>query len=403
MPTFSYQAKQGPTQLVEGTIEAPSQDEAVARLLRGGLVPVVILITSDDLGGASAGARRWRVGAKDRRMFTSQLASLLRAKVELVPAVSILRDQSASRSLRALLAHLEEYLRDGNEFSAALARYPGVFPPLLLSAIRAGEAAGKLDDILGKLVEFDQQQEEFESQLRSALVYPILLFVIGLGCIGFFIWGVVPRMSSLFTQLGGALPWPTRLVVALSGWLTRDWPWVLGAVMAGGLLLRRVAQTDVARAGQERLLRLIPPTRDVLDARQIGRFARTLQFLLESGLPVFQAIDVARPTLGSRWREVRVQAAQEQVKQGASIAESLRAAGCFPPLVTHLIAVGESAGTLVDVLGEVATYYERNLNESLRVATSVAEPLMIVLMGALVGFCVLAMVLPIFEMTQLAR
>ena len=143
--------------------------------------------------------------------------------------------------------------------------------------------------------------------------------------------------------------------------------------------------------------------RDILEARQIGRFTRTLQLLLDSGLPVFQALEVARPTLGSAVIEERMRDAQERVKAGGSIAESLAAARCFPPLVTHMVAVGESAGTLVDVLDELASYYERSLDETLRIATSLLEPLMIVLMGLLVGFCVLAMVLPIFQMTQLTR
>ena len=144
-------------------------------------------------------------------------------------------------------------------------------------------------------------------------------------------------------------------------------------------------------------------TRTILEAQQVGRFTRTLQLLLHSGLPVFQAMDVARPTLGSTILEARMRQAQERVKQGDSISESLRATDCFPPLVTQMIAVGETAGTLVDVLDELATYYERLLDETLRILTSLLEPCMILIMGILVGFCVLAMVLPIFQMTQLVR
>ncbi len=403
MPTYTYQAKQGPTQVVEGTIQATSQDEVVSRLLSQGLVPMAILITAEHLDEHPERTRRLRMSGKERRMFTRQLTSLLRAKVELVPAVTILKDQSPSRAVRLLLDDLEQQMREGHPFSEAVARHPRVFSTLFLSAIRAGEAAGKLDDVLLKLVEFDEQQEQLESRLKGALAYPILLLLVGVGCLGFFIWIVVPRMAGLFAQLGGALPWPTRMLISVSEGLSRDWPWALVAIVSGGLFLQRARRLPIVVALAERVLKRLPLTRDLLEARQVGRFTRTLQLLLHSGLPVFQAMDAARPTLGSAAMEARMQKAQEQVKRGESIADSLRAARCFPPLVTHMIAVGESAGTLVDVLDEMASYYERLLDETLRIATALVEPLMIVVMGVLVGFCVLAMVLPVFQMTQLVR
>lgn len=336
-------------------------------------------------------------------MFTRQLSSLLRAKVELVPSISILRDQSASRALRRLLEDLERQMREGNTFSSAVARHPQVFSSLYLSGIRAGEAAGKLDGILTKLVQFDDQQEQLESRLRSALAYPILLFLVGMGCLGFFLWVVVPRMASLFTQLGGELPGPTRMLILLSHGLSQYWMWVLAVFILGTLAIRRLSRVPVVVSLFERIFKRIIFSRDIIEARQIGQFARTLQLLLDSGLPVFQAMEVARPTMQSVVMEQRMREAEEYVKRGESIASSLKAARCFPPLVTHMIAVGESAGTLTDVLDELASYYERSLNETLQIATALLEPLMILLMGALVGFCVLAMVLPIFQMTQLVH
>ncbi len=403
MPTFTYQAKQGPTNVVEGTITAASQDEVVAKLLRDGLVPVSILIKGSDLPDEPNGAPRVRISGKQRRLFTRQLTSLLKAKVELVPAMTILKDQSTERPVRALLDGLERHMREGNTFSAALAQHPSVFSPLFLSAIRAGEAAGKLDDILLKLVQFDDQQEQLESRLRGALAYPVLLGVIGVACLGFFIWGVVPKMAGLFDQLGGRLPWPTRMLISLSAVLSRDWPWILAGTVLAILVIRAMARSPLIVSAVEGILIRLPFSRDIIQARQVGRFTRTLQLLLHSGLPVFQAMEVARPTMNSIRMEGRMREAQERVKRGESIADSLRAARCFPPLVTHMVAVGESAGTLVDVLDEMASYYERSLNETLQIATTLLEPIMIVVMGALVGFCVLAMMLPVFQMTQLVQ
>lgn len=405
MPTFTYQAKQGPSDVIQGTIEAPTQDEAVSRLLRDGLVPVSVMLIGAETLAAEEGraVRRVRVSSRDRRLFTRQLSSLLRAKLELVPAITILKEQSHAKLLRLLLEDLERHMRDGHPFSEALSRHPGVFSVLFLSAIRAGEASGKLDDILLKLVEFDEQQEQLESRFRGAVAYPLLLLVVGVASLGFFIWFVVPRMTGLFTQLGGALPWPTRMLIQLSDVLSRDWPWIIGGLVVGSMLLRRLVRLPVVIAATERVLRHMPFARDVLEARQVGRFTRTLQMLLHSGLPVFQAMDVARPTLSSALMERRMRDAQEMVKRGETIATSLRSAGCFPVLVTRMIAVGESAGTLVDVLNELATYYERTLDERLRIATTLLEPLMILAMGVLVGFCVLAMVLPVFQMTQVVR
>jgi type II secretory pathway component PulF len=403
MPTFTYQAKQGPANVVQGTLQAQSREEAVTRLLQEGLVPVSILIRAEDLPAAAAGPRRVRVRAKDQRLFTRQLTSLLRAKVELVAAVAILKDQCAAGGMRLLLDDLDRHMRDGNSFSDALARHPRVFPPLFLSGIRAGEAAGKLDAVLLKLVEFGEQQELLESRLKTALAYPLLLLLLGMGSLVFFIWIVVPRMTGLFVQLGGALPWPTKVLIALSEGLSHSWLWVLASGLGAGVLVSRLRRLPVVVAATERVLMWLPVMRDLLQARQASRFTRTLQLLLDSGLPVFQAMDVARPTLGSALMERRMQEAQELVKRGGSVAESLRAANCFPPLVTHMVAVGESGGTLVAVLDELALYYERFLDESLRILTALLEPLMIVLMGVLVGFCVLAMILPVFQMTQLVQ
>jgi len=403
MPTFTYQAKRGPTDVIGGTIEASSQEEVVARLLRDGLVPVTILIKPGDFDGASTKTLRVRVSSKERRLFTRQLASLLRAKLELVPAVAVLRDQSSSRAMRLLLEDLERQMREGHSLSDAVARHPRVFSTLFLSGIKAGEAAGKLDDILMKLVEFDDQQVQLESRFTSALAYPLLLMVVGLGCLGFFIGVVVPRMAGLFEQLGGTLPWPTRLLLALSGGLAHDWMWWLLGVIGTGFIIHRLSRVSAVITATEMLLKRVPLTRDILEARQVGRFTRTLQLLLHSGLPVFQAMDVARPTMNSALMDVRMREAEDLVKRGESIANSLRAAKCFPTLVTHMVAVGESAGTLVEVLDELASYYERFLDETLRMLTTLLEPIMIMVMGALVGFCVLAMVLPIFQMTQLAH
>ena len=403
MPIFSYQAKQGPAEIVEGTIEAQSQEEVVTRLLRDGLVPVTILIKAEGPDGASQHVRRVRVSAKERRTVTRQLTSLLRAKVELAAAIAILKDHSGSRPVRLLLDDIERQLQDGHPFSEAIARHPRVFPTLFLSGIRAGEASGKLDDILTKLVQFDEQQERLESRLRGALAYPLLLLAVGSGCLGFFIWFIVPRMAGLFAQLGGALPWPTRLLIGISHGLSQYGLWLLGALFGASWLLRRLSRSPLVRSAVEQFLKRVPFIRDILDARQIGRFTRTLQLLLDSGLPVFQALEVARPTMNSAAMEQRLRAAQEMVRAGQSIAHSLREARCFPPLVSQMIAVGESAGTLVEVLDELASYYERCLDEALQLATTLLEPLMILVMGVLVAFCVLAMVLPIFQMTQLVQ
>ncbi len=402
MPTYSYHAKQGPVQVTEGTIQAATQDEAVTQLLKAGLVPMNILITLDGQTIAAARRENLPLSVKERRLFVRQLTSLIRAKVELVPAISILREQSPSKTLSSLLEDLERHMRDGNPFSDALARHPRVFNDLFLTAIHAGETAGKLDEILERLVSFADQQEELESRLKTALTYPLLLGLLGGACVLFFIWFVVPRMASLFAQLGGRLPWPTRLLLETSGWLARYWAWSLGALLAGGWLLRIISRWPVVAAARQRLAEQAPVLGTILLARQIGRFTRTLQLLLDSGLPVFQALEVARPTLGSRHLEAQMKQVHEKVKQGTSISQSLLEVGCFPTLVTRLIGVGETGGNLTSVLDELARYYERSLDESLRIGTALIEPVMILLMGVVVGFCVLAMVLPIFEMTQLA-
>ena len=403
MPTYSYHAKSGPAHITEGIIQASTQYEAVEQLLKAGLVPVSVMIKLDGQTIASASREDLALSTKERRIFVRQLTSLIRAKVELVPAVSILHDQSPSKAFGLLLEDLERHMRDGNPFSEALARHPRVFNGLFITAIQAGETAGKLDETLERLVAFADEQEELESRLKTALVYPLLLGLLGGACVIFFVYFVVPRMASLFDQLGGQLPWPTKFLMDFSGWLSPSWAWALGVLLVGGWLARWLSRLPVVAAALQRLAERLPGLGSVLLARQISRFTRTLQLLLESGLPVFQALEVATPTLSSRFLEAKMKQAHDHVKEGHSISESLRAVNCFPPLVSRLIGVGESGGNLTGVLDELACYYERSLDESLRIATSLIEPVMILLMGIVVGFCVLAMIMPIFQMTQLAR
>lgn len=404
MPRFSYQAKQGPTEVIEGTIEAASQDEAVSRLMWQGLVPVLVaamVISPDELAPpARTGAR---LSAKERRLFLRQLASLTRAKVELVPAIAMLRRQGASRALQALLEDIEHQLREGHRFSEALARHSAAFSPFVITAIRAGEAAGTLDGVLARLVEFGDQQEALESRFRSALAYPALLGILGIVSLIFFITFVVPRMSTLFVHLGGQLPWPTRVLVALGAWMSRWWLAGVAGLLLAALGMRLMWRVPALRRLLQATAERLPLLGPALEDRRIARFTRTMQLLLTNGLPVFQAMEVARPMLESADIESRMRQAQERVREGAAVAESLQAAGCFPPFVIHLMAVGEQGGVLADTLNELAAHYERSLDERLKVSSSLLEPLMIVIVGLAVGFCVLAMILPIFQLNQLIR
>ncbi|MBI3324647.1 MAG: type II secretion system F family protein [Candidatus Omnitrophica bacterium] len=406
MSTFKYVAKRGPKDVIEGVLEAEDRNEVLSQLIGQGYTPVKIVESAAKAnGGAAPLVKGWngRVGARPFNQFTRQFASLVRSQVPLLRALGILKDQTTHPGLRRVLESITDEIRQGQTLSDSMARFPSVFPPLYVSLTHSGEIAGILDKVLERMAKQADREESLRAKVRSALVYPAFVGVVGVGTVLFLLAFVLPRLAKLFAGFGGKLPLPTRLLLATSRLCQQWWFWAaLAGLLAVALVLFR-GQGSRGRLLAERLSLRLPLLGDLVRQIELSRFARAFGLLLEHGVPILQATEVAIPVVGNRFLREHLSKLPALLKEGGSLAASLKSVAVAPPFVVHTVAVGEEAGRAGEALIEVADFYEEEVSRLLEIAASLLEPMMILGVGAVVGFIVMAVLLPIFEMSVIAR
>ncbi len=402
MPTFFYKAKQGPDRTVDGEIAAESRQAAIARLERTGLSPFSL---EEIAGDKKEKVRsRGRVRGRDITVFTRQLAGLLRAGVPILRALSTIQQQTENRMFQGAIMEVSAAVRDGRTLSESLSRHPRLFPELYVSMVRAGESAGMLDEILMRLAEARESDDELQSRVIGAIAYPALVLSVGILSVFVILTFFLPRIMHLFDGMSQELPIPTRLVLFVSGVFSRYWPVLL--IVAGLLMLlaRRQLKSEEGRLALDTSLLKLPVIGNFARDTDVVRFARTLSLLVKAGISVDRALALAANTLANRRLRAAVQAAAaETVRQGATIADGFKRRPEIPEFVTNMVAVGEESGHLDEALSEVASFYQRELDRDLRLVTTLLEPLLILLVGAVVGFIIFAMLLPIFQIGQTVR
>ena len=403
MPKYAYRAKDTTFKIVEGTIEAETANAAITRLATRGIYPLSFTEVSSAALPASAAAMQRRVPSQPLAYMSRQLADLLGGGVSLFNALSLLSNQTEHRLLRGVITQVSQTVRDGQAFSEALAQHPDIFSPLYVSMVRAGEVGGGLDGVLVRLADLLDAESELKSRIASALVYPCVVLAIGLVTIGVLLIYVVPKLTVLFTETGQLLPLPTRILLAISGSLSQWWwLWLLGLV-AVGWGARIFLRSAAGRAAVQHFLRRLPLAGSLIQKIQTARFTRNLGVMVGQGVPVLQALSVASSTMSHGPLQEATRRVQEAVQDGMSLAQALGSSGQFPVFVSNMVAVGEESGTLEAALLKVATSYERDTERTLRVLTTVLEPVMIVLVGLIVMFIVISMLLPIFQLGLVAQ
>ena len=400
---FGYRAKDSALNVVEGTIEAESEAAAITKLRGLGMYPIRLAEVAEApavevLPGASR-----RVPTATLAYATRQLGDLLGGGLSLFNALSLLSAQVEHRGLRAVVRQVADAVREGRTLSEALSQHPAIFSPLYVSMIRAGETGGGLETVLGRLTESLESESDLKSRVTSALVYPSVVLVIGCLTVLVLLTYVVPKLTTLFTETGQLLPLPTRILLAVSGVLSRGW-WllVLGAVGAGWGLraFRRSAAGSVA---WDRMILRLPLAGAVARKLQTARFTRNLGVMVGQGVPMLQALDVANATVSNSVLRQAIAGVLDAVREGGSLSRALGTSPEFPPFVSNMVAVGEESGTLEAALLKVASAYERETERALRTLTTVLEPVLIVAVGLVVMFIVMSMLLPIFELGLVAQ
>ena len=404
MPMFRYVAKRGPHDTVEGLVKAETRAEVLAQLGGLGYIPIrVTEASAPAVQGMHPAVRDGRVPARQRNVFTRQFASLMHSQVPLLRALTILKEQASHPHLQRVIGAIAEAVRQGETLSDALASYPKIFSPLYVSLTRAGEVAGLLDTVLDRLAAQADREEALHAKVQGAVAYPLFVGVVGLGTVTFLLAFVLPRLVGVFQGFGGRLPLPTRVLMTMSAWFAHGWSWLLLAVgltvLAAALLLRHERIHVVI----DRVSLRLPLGGAFIRQLELARFARAFGLLLNHGVPILQAVEVAVPVIGHRVIRQALGRLSKHLKDGSSLAVCLKGMPIVTPFLVHTVAVGEEGGRVGEALTEVADFYERELDRLLEVMAALLEPVMILLVGGVVGFIVMAVLLPVFEMSVIAR
>ena len=402
MPQFQYEVKKGPGPTTKGTLEAENQRAAVARLRDMGYFPIRVeeSAAGEKKQKTVLKQRPGRVRLQDRNLFFRQFANLSESGMVMTRALRTLVEQTENKSLARIIDQIRDDVQKGNTLADSMEKHPKLFPPLYSSLVRAGETGGMLEEVLWRIVAFGEQEEQLVGKARSAMVYPAFLLLVGSVSIFILISFVFPKFVSIFEEFNTTLPLPTRIVMGMCDFMGTWWWAVLIFI---GLFVSSLISWSKTAAGRRRIdtmLLKVPVVRSVVQKYEMAKFARTLGTLLDNGVPVLTALRITASTMGNTLIREELSEVHMGVTEGGSISESLRQSKHFPPLVVNMFAVGEESGRIGAVAKRVADAYDTEVDRAVKAMTDLFEPLLIVVMGIIVGFLVIAMLLPMMTLSS---
>lgn len=400
MDAYTYEATTKEGNIVTGTIEAENENRAVGRLQDMGYFPLQVN-KNKKRKVLFPSFTQSRVKERDIMTFTYQLGVLLDAGFPLDRSLFILADLAEKESLRGLIKELLSLVRSGKSFSEALSRSPAAFPIFYVNMIKAGEAGGFLEDTISRMAVYLENAHALKEDIRSALIYPAILSVVGGGIVVMLLTFVVPKFSGIFTDMGDTLPLPTVILLAVSKGLTKFWWLILLLILGSAVSLRRYLKSDDGSRFWDRLKFKLPLFGKLFREAAVARFTRTLGTLLGSGVPILNALEIVKGTIGSEQIAEIIASVKEGVRRGRGISEPLKKNNIFPPLAVHMITVGEETGKLDEMLLKIAGRFDLEVKTTIKRMLSLLEPALILFMGVLVGFIVISMLLAIFSINEL--
>jgi type IV pilus assembly protein PilC len=403
MATFAYVGRTRSGAVKKGELSAKTRDEAVDQLRKQS----VVVTSLEEKKGGGFDLSKISLGSgltdKDLVVFTRQFGTMINAGLPLVQCLEILSTQSENKKLRETIGEVKTQVEAGSTFSDALRRHPKVFDDLYVNLVHAGEVGGLLDTILTRLAKYIEKAMKLKGQIKSAMIYPSAIMGVAVIVITVLMLFVIPIFAKMFLELSGgkvALPGATQLVIDISNAFIAWWYLIFGAIVGAVVGIKKYYGTVQGRMVIDKLLLKLPVVGDLIRKASVAKFTRTLGTLLASGVPLLDGMTICAKTSGNKVVEETLINARVSISGGKTIADPLAASGVFPKMVTHMIAVGESTGALDAMLGKIADFYEDEVDQAVASLTALLEPMMMVFLGVVIGFIVIAMYLPIFKMAS---
>lgn len=398
MPVYKYKAINESGKSLQGIVDAESPKAATDKLKRDGVFLSSLKELKKDKG---RGIFRLRgISSSELAVTTRQFSTLISAGLPLEASLQALGEQTEDPRLSQVLTEVKDRISEGRSLANALTEQPTVFSDLYINIVRAGESSGTLDIVLLRLADFLEKQAALRSRVRSAMVYPIFMFLIGSGVLFFMMSYVIPRIAKIFEESSKSLPLITVALIGFSNFISNNL-FVLMLILGGVVfLIFRFKKTERGKQFYDRLIFKIPIFGKISKMVAISRFTRTLGTLIGSGIPLLEALAIGEAVVGNSVYVETLRSVRENVREGASLATPLRESGVFPPLVTRMIAVGEQTGEMEEMLVKIADIYDLQVETYVSTLTSLLEPVMILIIGVIIGFIVFAILMPIFELTS---
>lgn len=406
MTEFVYKAKDPDGKISTGEIEASDQRTAVNRLRDKRLIVINISEKKNNIIADlihRINPMKPKVKDRDLVIFSRQLATLVGAGVPIVQGLSILTEQIENPLFKEIVSKVREDIESGSAIAESLAKHPVAFGELFVNLVKAGELGGILDTILERLADYQESASELKAKVKGALVYPAVVSTVAIGVTVFLLIFIIPTFGATFKSFGKELPLPTQVLLDLSDFLKKYILYVIAVIIAFIIGLKKYAQTESGSKVVDKKLLDLPIFGILLRKVAIAKFTRTFGTLVKSGVPILEALDTVAKTSGNRVVEAAVNDAKEAIREGEKIAEPLGKSGVFPPMVMQMISIGEETGNLDLMLNKIADFYDAEVDVAVEGLTSMIEPLIIVFMGTVIGAIVIAMFMPIFNMSSLVQ
>ena len=404
MPTFLWEGKTAQGKAMKGELEAPSL-EAVFALLRDRRIrPAPSRIREKGTGletELTIPGFGEKVKPKEVSLFTRQFATMIDAGLPIVQCLNILTEQSENKLLRKTIRSIQRDVEGGSTLADALAKHPKIFDDLYVNMVQAGEAGGVLNTILNRVALFIEKATKLKKKVKGAMIYPSTIIAVAVIVVAILLIFVIPVFAELYGSMGKALPVPTQITINISNWFVANWYFMLGGLIGIVIAIRVYYQTEQGRMNIDQVMLRLPIVGDLLRKVAVARFSQNMAILLSSGVPILDGLAITARTAGNKVVERAIMDARVSISQGKTVAEPLRESKIFPPMVCQMVAVGENTGGLDGMLRKVAELYEEEVDDAVANLTALMEPMIMVILGVILGGLVISMYLPIFQMGSL--